>query len=174
MKNHLCYQLPEKQREKFHSLVYSALCIAKRIKPECVVVISVLASRVQHATEQDWEKLEKLIKYINTNKDEPLCLEINPTYAIQVIANIDSSHATHGDYRGHTGVYILSYNESNNSFIYTTPTGFTYEFEPIDGLYAYLEPKLGTNLIANIDIVPSMNSFSSESDLKSLTNHRAS
>ena len=44
--------LIEKRREKFHSLVYSALYIAKRVKPECpVLVISVLASRVQHATE---------------------------------------------------------------------------------------------------------------------------
>ena len=43
--------LPEKWREKFHSLVYSALYIAKRVKPECLVVISVLASRVQHVTE---------------------------------------------------------------------------------------------------------------------------
>jgi hypothetical protein len=98
--------LSEKQRELFHSLVYTALFIGKRIKPECLVVISVLASRVTCATEQDWSKLERLIKYVNNTKHIPLCLEMNESYPVQITANIDSSHASHGDYRGHTGVYI--------------------------------------------------------------------
>jgi hypothetical protein len=25
---------------------------------------------------------------------------------LEIVANIDSSHASHGDYRGHTGVFI--------------------------------------------------------------------
>jgi hypothetical protein len=25
---------------------------------------------------------------------------------IEIVANIDSSHESHGDYRGHTGIYI--------------------------------------------------------------------
>ena len=29
---------------------------------------------------------------------------MNPDYPIRVIASIDSSHATHSDYRGHTGL----------------------------------------------------------------------
>ena len=31
---------------------------------------------------------------------------MNDSYPVQISASIDSSHATHVDYRGHTGVYI--------------------------------------------------------------------
>mmetsp|Transcript_16948 Transcript_16948/g.24556 ORF Transcript_16948/g.24556 Transcript_16948/m.24556 type:complete len:203 (-) Transcript_16948:1686-2294(-) len=66
---------------------------------------SFLMTRVHNSTEQDWQKLERLLSYVNGTKEIPLCLEMgnNP---IEIVANIDSSHATHGDYRGHTGIYI--------------------------------------------------------------------
>lgn len=97
--------LSEDKRDKFHSIVATASYIAKRIKPECLVVTSMLASRVHCSTEQDWDKLQRLLAYINATQDLPLCLEMSEG-PVQVVANIDSSHATHGDYRGHTGVYI--------------------------------------------------------------------
>jgi len=50
-------------------------------------------------------KLQRLLNYINATKDVPLCLEMCQG-PIEIVANIDSSHATHGDYRGHTGVFI--------------------------------------------------------------------
>ena len=98
--------LDEKRKEEFHSIIASISYIAKRIKPECLVVTSMLASRVHCATEQDWCKLERLLAYINHTRDLPLCLEMNDSYPVQISASIDSSNATHGDYRGHTGVYI--------------------------------------------------------------------
>mmetsp|Transcript_7320 Transcript_7320/g.10353 ORF Transcript_7320/g.10353 Transcript_7320/m.10353 type:complete len:203 (+) Transcript_7320:1816-2424(+) len=66
---------------------------------------SFLMTRVHNSTEQDWQKLERLLSYVNGTKEIPLCLEMgnNP---VEIVANIDSSHATHGDYRGHTGIYI--------------------------------------------------------------------
>jgi hypothetical protein len=98
--------LSEKQSDEFHSIVATISYIAKRIKPECLVVTSMLASRVQSPTEQDWSKLERLLAYINGAKNIPLCLEMDEAYPVRISASIDSSHATHGDYRGHTGVYI--------------------------------------------------------------------
>ena len=98
--------LDRKRKDEFHSIIASISYIAKRIKPECLVVTSMLASRVHCATEQDWSKLERLLVYINSTRDIPLCLEMDSTYPVRISASIDSSHATHGDYRGHTGVYI--------------------------------------------------------------------
>ena len=98
--------LDKKTKEEFHSIIASMSYIAKRIKPECLVVTSMLASRVHCATEQDWSKLERLLAYINSTRDIPLCLEMDSAYPVRISASIDSSHATHGDYRGHTGVYI--------------------------------------------------------------------
>ena len=98
--------LDRKTKDEFHSIIASISYIAKRIKPECLVVTSMLASRVHCATEQDWSKLERLLAYINSTRDIPLCLEMDSSYPVKISASIDSSHATHGDYRGHTGVYI--------------------------------------------------------------------
>ena len=99
-------KLDRKRDEEFHSIVATISYIAKRIKPECLVATSMLASRVQDPTEQDWRKLERLLAYINNTREIPLCLEMDISYPVRIIASIDSSHATHGDYRGHTGVYI--------------------------------------------------------------------
>lgn len=94
------------QKDKFHSIIASISYIAKRIKPECLVVTSMLASRVHCATQQDWKKLERLLAYINNTRDIPLCLEMDNSYPVRISASIDSSHASHGDFRGHTGVFI--------------------------------------------------------------------
>jgi hypothetical protein len=98
--------LERERKDEFHSIKASISYIAKRIKPECLVVTSMLASRVHCATEQDWCKLDRLLAYINSTRDIPLCLEMDKAYPVRISASIDSSHATHGDYRGHTGVYI--------------------------------------------------------------------
>ena len=98
--------LDRKRADEFHSIVATISYIAKRIKPECLVVTSMLASRVKNPTEQDWSKLERLLAYINHTREIPLCLEMDKSYPVRISASIDSSHATHGDYRGHTGVYI--------------------------------------------------------------------
>ena len=95
--------LDREKADEFHSVIASISYIAKRIKPECLVVTSMLASRVHCATEQDRCKLDRLLAYINSTRDIPLCLEMDKAYPVRISA---TSHATHGDYRGHTGVYI--------------------------------------------------------------------
>ena len=98
-------RLGKPEAEKFHSEVASVNYIAKRIKPECLTITSFLMTRVQSSTEQDMQKFQRLINYVNSTKDIPLCLEMSPG-PLEIVANIDSSHASHGDYRGHTGVFI--------------------------------------------------------------------
>ena len=79
--------------------------VVKRIKPECLTVTSFLMTRVHYSTEQDWTKLQRLLNYLSGTQDIPLILEMDDG-PIEIVANIDSSHASHGDYRGHTGIYI--------------------------------------------------------------------
>eukprot|EP01036_Dinobryon_divergens_P062008 gene62008-biopygen38075 len=84
--------------EKFHSEVASISYVVKRIKPECLTATSFLLTRVHYSTEQDWTKL---LNYVNATKEVPLTREMDDD-PLEIIANIDSSHATHGDYKGHT------------------------------------------------------------------------
>ena len=98
-------RLDKEQAEKFHSEVASISYLVKRIKPECLTVTSFLMTRVHYSTEQDWAKLQRLLNYLSGTQDTPLTLEMNEG-PIDIVANIDSSHASHGDYRGHTGIFI--------------------------------------------------------------------
>ncbi|NDD58317.1 MAG: Ty1/Copia family ribonuclease HI, partial [Chlamydiae bacterium] len=79
--------------------------VVKRIKPECLTVTSFLMTRVHYSTEQDWTKLQRLLNYLSGTQEIPLTLEMDEG-PIEIVANIDSSHASHGDYRGHTGIFI--------------------------------------------------------------------
>jgi hypothetical protein len=97
--------LDEEMKAEFHSCVYAIMFMNKRIKPETMVVTSVLASRVQCPTEQDWEKLRHLLGYINGSKHLPLCLEMMDEPVCPIV-NADTSHGTHGDFRGHGGIVI--------------------------------------------------------------------
>ena len=98
-------RLDKEAAEKFHSEVASISYVVKRIKPECLTVTSFLLTRVHFSTEQDWQKLQRLLNYLAGTQDIPLTLEMDDG-PIEIVANIDSSHASHGDYRGHTGVFI--------------------------------------------------------------------
>jgi hypothetical protein len=99
-------RLDKEQTETFHSEVASISYLVKRIKPEeCLTVTSFLMTRVHYSTEQDWSKLQRLLNYLAGTQDIPLTLEMDDG-PIEIVDNIDSSHASHGDYRGHTGIYI--------------------------------------------------------------------
>ena len=98
-------RLDKEEAEKFHSEVASISYVVKRIKPECLTVTSFLLTRVHYSTKQDWSKLQRLLNYLAGTQDIPLTLEMDDG-PIEIVANIDSSHASHGDYRGHTGIFI--------------------------------------------------------------------
>jgi hypothetical protein len=99
--------LNESMREEFHSRVASVSYCAKRIKPAALIVTSFLATRVHKATEQDWEKLNRLLGWINYSKDEVLRLQmLNSSMYQRVIASIDASYGVHEDMRGHSGYAI--------------------------------------------------------------------
>jgi hypothetical protein len=63
-------------------------------------------TRVHYSTEQDWTKLQRQLNYLSGTRQEiSLTLEMD-NGPKEIVANIDSSHAYHGDYRGHTGIYV--------------------------------------------------------------------
>jgi len=65
-----------------------------------LTAIAFLSTRVQGPTEQDWEKLERLLNYINSTKDMGLCLETDEV--ITILAYVDASFAVHGDIKWQT------------------------------------------------------------------------
>jgi Reverse transcriptase (RNA-dependent DNA polymerase) len=61
--------VPERVRVWFHSLIATILCLAKRTKPECLVAVSVLASKVNNCDSDDIDKAIRLVRYIRGSKD---------------------------------------------------------------------------------------------------------
>lgn len=95
------------QQEMFHSRVAKLLYLAKRAMPELLPAIVFLATRVNEATEEDLEKLNRTLKYINGAQHHGICLKlIFVKGKIQILVYTDASWKSHADCKGHTGAFI--------------------------------------------------------------------
>ena len=100
------------QKEYFHTTVAKILYLAKRVRPDLLTTIGFLTKRVKTPTEQDLEKLNRLIKYINGTPE--LGLILTPDKNLSIFSHIDASFAIHHDLKSQTGAAI------------TLGTGITY------------------------------------------------
>ena len=90
------------QKEMFRSRVAKILYLAKRVRPDLLLLCSILASRVNAPSIQDWNELERALRYINSTKDLGVRLEIGRELTVD--AYVDSSYGVHPDGKSHTGV----------------------------------------------------------------------
>ena len=97
-------QLNENDKFGFHSMVAKLLYMAKRVRPDILLAISFLTTRVSGPTEQDLNKLTRVIYYLNDTRELGLTLEVKDH--IKVLAYIDASHGAHPNFKGHTGGLI--------------------------------------------------------------------
>ena len=97
--------LNSEDKENFHSVVAKILYLAKRVRPDLLTTIGFLSKRVRHPTQQDLEKLRRLIKYINGTSE--LGLTITPNKDLSIFSHIDASFAIHHDMKSQTGAAIL-------------------------------------------------------------------
>jgi hypothetical protein len=93
--------LPEKERERFHSLTAKLLYMAKRARPDILTTVSFLTTRVLEATVADWMKLKRAIQYIRYTVDMGLRLTCDEPLCVK--GYIDASYGIHNDYKSHTG-----------------------------------------------------------------------
>jgi hypothetical protein len=92
------------KKEEFHSIVAKLLYLAKRVRPDILVSTIFLTTRVTNPTEDDWFKLERVLKYLNGTKEIGMILSANDI--IQIFAYVDAAFGCHADYKGHTGGFI--------------------------------------------------------------------
>ena len=77
--------------------------MSKRARPDIQVAVSFLTTRVQSPDEDDWKKLDRLMRYLKGTIDMKLTLQDDgkgPRWWI------DSSHGVHPDMKGHTGTSL--------------------------------------------------------------------
>jgi hypothetical protein len=85
----------------FHSVVAKLLYVGTRSRTDILLALSFLCSRVSHPTEQDENKLRRLLSYLQATID--LTLRIGADSLSQFSTWVDASFAVHPNMRSHTG-----------------------------------------------------------------------
>lgn len=96
--------LDRDERERFHSMVAKLLFVAKRTRPDILLTVSHLSSRVAEPTEDDSAKLTRLLKYLNGTSEYLLYFDSSAEISIEGL--IDASFCVHEDGRSRTGLQI--------------------------------------------------------------------
>ena len=94
-------KLDKAKQEKFHSIVAKLLFVARRGRPDILVSIAFLTTRVSKPDTDDWKKLHRLMQYLNATMDLSLTLSAENFNNIKWW--VDVSYGTHADMRSHTG-----------------------------------------------------------------------
>ena len=94
-------RLSNELSEVFHTLVAKGLFVCKRARPNIQTTIAFLCTRVQKPNETDWNKLMRLLKYLNGTRKKKLTLSADILRVVKW--HVDASFAVHPDYKSHTG-----------------------------------------------------------------------
>jgi hypothetical protein len=93
-------ELDNIKKEMFHTVTAKLLYLAKRSRPDILLAVSYLTTRVNNPNISDSNKLQRVLKYLNGSKDLSLTLYGDGS---EVLSDIDTAFAIHNDYKGHTG-----------------------------------------------------------------------
>jgi Reverse transcriptase (RNA-dependent DNA polymerase)/Zinc knuckle len=93
--------LPKSEAELFHSVVAKLLYVSIRARPDILLAVSFLCTRVSKSTRQDQQKLLRLLQYISGTLDITLTIGADDLSSIRTW--VDASYAVHPDMKSHTG-----------------------------------------------------------------------
>lgn len=93
--------LDEKRKKMFHTFVMKGMFLCKRGRPDIHTGITFLSMRTGNPNNGDWEKLLRLLKFLNQTKDDVLTLEASDEQSITWY--VDAAFAVHEDMRSHSG-----------------------------------------------------------------------
>lgn len=100
----LAEELDDERAEQFHHIVSKLLYVSKRVRLDVDFAVSYLCTRVAKSDKGDWDKLRRLLTYLQNTIDMP---RIIGTENLDVLyAWVDASYAIHTDMKGHTGGVI--------------------------------------------------------------------
>jgi hypothetical protein len=64
--------------------VAKLLCLSKRARPELLTAVTFLATRVACSTEEDWGKLDRVLRYLNSTPELGLVLQADKNERISM------------------------------------------------------------------------------------------
>jgi hypothetical protein len=96
--------LDAEAKSLFHTRVAKLLYLAKRVRPDILLAVSYLTTRVQAPDVDDLHKLTRVLKYINGTSNMGIILRAHGP--IKVLAYIDAAYGVHEDGKSHSGLSI--------------------------------------------------------------------
>ena len=96
--------LEEKQRESFHSTVAQLLFAAIRVRPDILLPVIFLTSRVTKATEEDAKKLRRILRYLKGTSELGIILGPDADGELRIHMFADASYGVHEDCKSHSGI----------------------------------------------------------------------
>jgi hypothetical protein len=94
-------KLDKEMAEEFHTIVAKGLFLCKRARPDIHPTIALLCTRVRDPNTDDWNKLLRLLKYLNKTRDVKLTLGAENLHVVKWY--VDASFGVHTDFKSHTG-----------------------------------------------------------------------
>jgi len=88
--------LNNKQAKVFHTFVANALFACKRARPDIHPTAAALCMRVKESNQDDWNKLTRLLKFINGTREDRLCLSADDLSVIKWY--VDVAFAVHPNF----------------------------------------------------------------------------
>ena len=97
-------KLDKTTSEDFHTTVAKLLFLSKRTRPDLQPTVPFLCTRVQSPDEDDFKKLLRLLKWLESTKTLVLTLEVDGDGKLILVGwYADAAFAVHADMKSHTG-----------------------------------------------------------------------
>jgi hypothetical protein len=96
--------LSKDKTETFVTYTYRALFVAQRARMDIAPAVAWFTTRVTKATEQDYQKLILMMRFLKKTQDDVACMEAHDMRIIRWW--LDASFAVHPDMRSHTGAVM--------------------------------------------------------------------
>jgi hypothetical protein len=97
--------LGKEKAKMFHSTVAKLLFLAKRGRPDVLLTVSFLTTRVKAPDEDNWKKLVRVLSYLKGTLD--LLLTISCKNIDKLTWYVDGSYAIHEDMKGQSGAVLM-------------------------------------------------------------------
>ena len=94
-------KLSPQEQDIFYHLSMQLMYLSQRGRPDIRTAVAFLSSRVSNPDQDDYMKLGKVIKYLESTLHLTLRLQADETNLLQWW--VDAAYATHPDMKGHTG-----------------------------------------------------------------------
>ena len=143
-----CVKLEKEDADYFHHVVAQLLFLSKRGRPDLLTAVAFLTARVKEPDADDYKKLQRLTKYLDSTSNLTLTLEAEGSGVLHWW--VDAAFAVHHNMQSHTGgilslgkgaVYATSIKQKIN-----TKSSTEAEFVGVDNLMPQI---LWTKLFLN-------------------------